>query len=102
MPPEVTVATRVLEETQGEVAEGLPDPVRTAELLTQALRVPLILGKAVTVKEVVTAHPFEFVYVIFVDPAATAVTNPALLIVATFVLEEIQGFVAAADPDPVS
>jgi hypothetical protein len=55
------VATPGLEETQGVVTEGMPDPMSVVELFTQTLRLPLMLGKALTVKEAVTAQPFEFV-----------------------------------------
>ncbi len=37
-----------------------------------------------------------------VVPAVTAVTNPVLLIVATEVVEEVQGVVVAGVPVPVS
>ena len=36
-----------------------------------------------------------------VVPAATPVTTPALLTVATAVLDEVQGFTAAGVPEPV-
>ena len=40
-------------------------------------------------------------YVIIVVPGLTAVTTPPLLIVATAVLDEVHGVVAAGVPDPV-
>ncbi len=61
IPPEVTVATLVLEENQGVVEDGVPDPVRTVELFIQVLSAPLILGKAFTVKFAVAIQPFVFV-----------------------------------------
>ncbi len=61
IPPDVMVATPELDETQGVVTDEVPDPVRVAELFTQVLRLPLMLGKAFTVKETVTIQPFEFV-----------------------------------------
>jgi len=42
------------------------------------------------------------VYVIVVVPGFTPVTTPALVTVATPVLEDVHGFTAAGVPDPVN
>jgi len=55
-----------------------------------------------TVKLAVIWQPLLFVYVIVVVPAATAVTRPVALTVATPVLDETHGLLAAAVADPVN
>jgi hypothetical protein len=50
----------------------------------------------------VLVHPLLLVYVIVVVPAATPVTMPVLLTVATPVLDDVHGLTAAAVPDPVN
>ena len=50
----------------------------------------------------VAVHPPFVVYVIVVVPAETPVTTPALLTVATDVLEDIHGLEPAAVPEPVN
>ena len=47
-------------------------------------------------------HPLLLVYVIVVVPGFTPVTTPALLTVATPVLEDVHGLTAAGVPDPVN
>ena len=95
-----TVATVVLEEVQGVVAAGVPEPVRVIVALSHTAVGPVIVGWAFTVTVTVALHPLLLVYVMVVVPAPTPVTTPALLMVATAVLEEVQGVVAAGVPDP--
>ena len=59
-PPLDTVATLVLEDTQGVVASGVPEPERVEVEPAHALAVPLIVGNAFTVNVVVLLQPKEF------------------------------------------
>jgi hypothetical protein len=68
----------------------------------QKLRVPVIVGNALTVTVAVTLHPLLLVYVITLVPVETAVTRPVLLTVATPVEADTHGLEAAGDPDPVN
>ncbi len=92
----------VLEETQGVVVAAVAEPVNWFVAPTQTTFVPVIVGTAFTVTVAVTEQLATFVYVIMVVPVDTAVTIPVLDIVATEVLEEAQGLVVAAVPDPVN
>ena len=94
-----------------EVAELLQTPpvvvsVRVVVLPTQTVFVPPIaagaVGRAYTVTVVVILQPPLFVKVITLVPAATPVTRPVVLTVATVVVADTHGVVAAAVPDPVS
>ena len=98
----VTVAVDVFELTQGEVVAAVTLPVNWIDAPTQTALGPVMVGTALTVIVVVIEQPLLFVYVIVVDPAANAVTNPVLEIVAVDVLLEIQGVVVAAVPLPVN
>ena len=98
----VTVAVDVFELTQGEVVAAVTLPVNCIDAPTQTALGPVIVGTALTVIVVVIEQPLLFVYVIVVDPAANAVTNPVLEIVAVDVLLETQGVVVAAVPLPVN
>jgi hypothetical protein len=83
-------------------AAGVPDPVNVVVDPTQTFNVPVIAGCAFTVTVAVLEHPLLLVYVIVVVPAATPVTTPVLLTVATPVLDDVHGLAAAAVPDPVN
>jgi hypothetical protein len=96
-----TVATAVLEDTQGLEAAAVADPVNVVVSPTQTDNVPVIVGNALIVTVAVAIHPVLFVYVIVDVPAATPVTTPVLETVATPVLEDTQGLEAAAVPEPV-
>jgi hypothetical protein len=98
----VTVAVDVFELTQGEVVAAVTLPVNWMVDPTHTALGPVIVGTALTVIVVVIEQPLLFVYVIVVDPAANAVTNPVLEIVAVDVLLETQGVVVAAVPLPVN
>src|SRR5882724_9773574 len=99
-PPLFIVATPVLEELQG-VAVGVPVPVKEVVDPSQTVKLPLIVGCASTVTVTVLLHPVVVVYVMTVVPGFTPVTMPALFMVATPVLEELQG-VAVGVPVPVN
>src|SRR5882672_9914121 len=101
-PALLTVATPVLDDVQGLTAAGAPDPVSAVVFPTHTVNVPPIVGCALTVTVTVLPHPLLFVYVIVLVPAATPVTTPALLTVATPVLEDVHGLTAAGVPDPVN
>ena len=62
----------------------------------------MIVGAALMVTVTVALHPPLFVNVITLVPAATPVTNPVELTVATAVVPDAQGVVVAAVPDPVN
>jgi len=96
------VATAVLDDVHGVVASAVAEPVKVEVSPTQALKVPLIVGNAFTVKVAVMIQPLEFLYVMVEVPALTPVTTPALVTVATAVLDEVQGVVASAVAEPVS
>ena len=55
------VATPVEAETHGFDPAGVPDPVNCVVDPAQTLRVPLIVGKALTVTVTVMLHPLLFV-----------------------------------------
>jgi hypothetical protein len=101
-PLEETIAMEVFDETQGVVVAAVAEPVNCVVAPTQTTFVPVIVGKAFTVTVAVTEQLATFVYVIMVVPVDRAVTIPVLDIVATEVLEETQGLVVAAVPDPVN
>jgi hypothetical protein len=101
-PALLTVATPVLEDVHGFTAAGVPDPVSVVVDPTQTFNVPVIAGCALTVTVAVLLHPLLLVYVMIAVPAATPVTTPALLTVATPVLDDVHGLTAAGVPDPVS
>jgi hypothetical protein len=56
-----TVATAKLEDDQGFIKAGVPEPDRLVVPPTQAAGVPLIIGFAFIVKVAVTVQPFIFV-----------------------------------------
>ena len=56
-----TVATAVLEETHGLDAAAVAEPVNVVVKPTQAVNVPVIVGRALTVTVAVLIQPFEFV-----------------------------------------
>ena len=56
-----TVATVVLEEVQGVVAAGVPDPVSVIVALSQTAVGPVMVGRALTVMVVVAEHPLLLV-----------------------------------------
>ena len=60
-PVEETVATAVLEETQGLEAAAVPEPVKAVVKPTQAVNVPVMVGVGLTVTVAVMIQPFEFV-----------------------------------------
>jgi len=60
-PALLTVATPVLEEVQGLTAAGVPDPDNDVVDPTQTLKVPEIVGCALTVTVTVLLHPLLFV-----------------------------------------
>ena len=97
-----TVATAVLEETQAFDDAAVPEPVSVVVKPWQTFSVPVIVGSAFTVTVAVITQPLELVYVITEFPAATPVTTPLLFTVAIAVLDDLQGFVVAAVPDPVN
>lgn len=98
----LTVAMLVLEDIQGLEAAGVPEPVNVIVPSSQTVVGPVMVGCAVTVIVIVLAHPLLFVKVITVVPGFTPVTTPVFDTVATPVLEEVQGLVAAGVPEPVS
>jgi hypothetical protein len=101
-PALLMVATPGDAETQGLVTAGVPEPVSCVVDPVQTLRVPLIVGSALTVTVMETLHPLIFVKVITLVPAETPVTSPELLTVATPVVEETHGLEAAGVPEPVN
>ena len=84
------------------VAAAVPDPVSCVVEPAHTVSVPVIVGKALTVTVAVILHPLLLVKVITLVPAATPVTRPVVLTVATVVVAETQGEVAAAVPEPVN
>jgi hypothetical protein len=66
------------------------------------VRVPVIVGNALTVTVAVVLHPVLLVYVITLVPVETGVTRPVLLTVATPVEADIHGLEAAGVPEPVN
>ncbi len=59
---------------------------------------PVIVGTGFTVIVAELSQPFASVKVMVVVPAATPVTNPVLLTVATPVSDEVQGVFGAGSP----
>ena len=57
----LTVAIPVLEDTHGVLVAAVADPVNCEALPIHALRVPVIVGSAFTVKVAVCWHPLLFV-----------------------------------------
>jgi hypothetical protein len=101
-PVGLTVATAGVAETQGVVTSAVAVPANWVVVLTHAVNVPLIAGKALTVTVAFTIQPFVFLYVISVVPAETPVTNPVGLTVATAGVAEVQGVVASGVAVPVN
>lgn len=56
----LTVATAVLEDVQGVVGCAVAEPIKVDDCPTQALKVPLIVGKGFTVKLAVWVQPLLF------------------------------------------
>lgn len=83
------------EEIHGFVVAGAAVLASVVVNPLQIVNVPVIIGRAMTVTVAVATQPFELVYVIIAVPAVFPVTTPALLIVATAVLEETQALIAA-------
>lgn len=52
-----TVAMEVLEEVQGLVAAGVPEPFRSVVAPTQTVSVPVMFGRFLTVTFAVLLHP---------------------------------------------
>jgi len=98
----LTVAIAVLEDDHGVVASGVPLPVSCVVESSQTANVPVIVGNAVTVMVAVTSHALLLVYLMVAVPLEIPVTSPALLTVATDVLEETHGLDVAGSPLPVS
>lgn len=98
----LTVATAGVAETHGFTAAGVPEPVNGVVAPTQTDNTPVIVGFALTVTVAVCLQPKLFVYVITLVPAATPVTTPALVTVATAGVAETHGFTAAGVPEPVN
>jgi hypothetical protein len=101
-PAEDIVATAIFELIHGFKAAAVLEPVNDVVAPTQAESVPVIVGEALIVILEVVKHPFEFVYEIVDVPAVTPVTTPLGDTVATAVLDEVQGLVIAAVPEPVN
>ena len=97
----VIVATDASLDAHGVLPAGVPDPVRVTVLPTHTVEVPVIVGNAFTVTVSVMLQPLSFVYVIVVVPAATPVTTPLLVIVATDASLDAHGVLPAGVPDPV-
>lgn len=57
----LTVATAVFEDVHGVVADGVADPVNCVVEFTHAVKVPVMLGRALTVTTAVTMHPLVLV-----------------------------------------
>lgn len=94
-PVNVTVATEISEETQGFTrADAI---LLDSDVVSpwQRLNVPVIMASALTVIISVLVQPFNPVKVIVVVPAATPVTTPLALMVATVKSEETHGLSAA-------
>lgn len=102
IPVALTFATLVFEDVQGLTEEGVPEPDNCELLDPQTLNVPVITGKANTLKDTVAEHPAEFVYVMLVEPIPTPVTTPVLETVATPVLEDVHGIVDDGVPVPLN
>ena len=98
----LTVATPVDADTHGVVEAAVPEPASWVVDPTHEVRVPVIEGKELTVTVAVVLHPPPLVKVITLVPAATPVTRPVPLTVATVVVPDTQGVVVAAVPEPVS
>ena len=101
IPALFTVATPVFDDVHGLTAAGVPDPVNVVVAPTHTVSVPVMVGCALTVIVIVLVHPLLLAYVITDVPAAAPVTTPALLTVATPVLDDVHGLTAAGVPDPV-
>jgi hypothetical protein len=101
-PAEDIVDTAIFELIHGFKVAAVPEPVNDVVAPTQAESVPVIVGEALIVILEVVKHPFEFVYEIVDVPAETPVTTPLGDTVATAVLDEVQGLVIAAVPEPVN
>jgi hypothetical protein len=101
-PVALTVATPVFADTHGFDAAAVPDPVSWVVEPIHILNVPVIVGSAFTVTEVVILQPLLLVYVIIPAPADTPVTNPVPFTVATPVFADTHGFNVAAVPEPVN
>ena len=92
----------MFDDVHGLTAAGVPDPVNVIVDPSQTAVGPVIVGSALTVIVTVLEQPLLLVYVITVVPAATPVTTPALVTVATPVFEDVHGLTAAGVPDPVN
>jgi hypothetical protein len=60
-PPLVTLATDVLDEVQGLLAAGVPDPLNVVVALSHRVVVPVIVGWALTVTVTVFEQPLLLV-----------------------------------------
>lgn len=96
------MATVVVVDTHGVVVAAVPEPAKAVEEAMQVLNVPVMVGCGFTVTVAVMPQPLLFTYVITLVPAATPVTTPVLLTVATVVVAEVHGLVVAAVPDPIN
>lgn len=57
----LTVATAGDAETHGFTAEGVPEPVNVVVDPTQTVKVPVMVGAAITVTVAIWLHPILFV-----------------------------------------
>jgi hypothetical protein len=101
-PLALTVATVAFEVDHAFEVAGEAEPVNCVIPLTQIILVPLTVGSAFTVNDVVVEHPLTSVYVIVVVPVEREVTNPVAFTVATAGFEDVHGVTAAGVPDPLN
>ena len=98
-----TVATAGVADAHVKEGAGVPLPVNVVVDPTQVVAdTGETSGLTTQVIFRVTLQPPLFLYVITLVPVATPVTKPVLLIVATAVLDDVQGVVASAVPEPVN
>ena len=57
----LTEATAGVEDVHGVVTDGATDPVNCVVEFTHAVKVPVMLGRALTVTTAVTMHPLVLV-----------------------------------------
>jgi len=93
-PPFVIVATPGVPDVHGVAALGVADPSKVIVLVAQTVNPPVIVGFELTVTIAVVVQPFVFSYVISDVPAATPVTTPPLVMVATPGVPDIHGVAA--------
>ena len=101
-PELLTVATPGEADVHGVVAWGVAVPVNVVVLPAQALNVPDMVGSALIVTVADTEQPLSLLKVITLVPTETAVTIPALSIVATPGEADDHGVVGCGVCEPVS